>query len=161
MKKRSFLQKLLVQNTANDCSCQLASEYFCTFVVLKKSIAILFLSIYLLTTTDAYQLLKMPMIFKHFVEHRQADKNISFLKFLDMHYMHGSPKDKDYHKDMQLPFKSSGDFISVLASEFIPLNEHILLTAPVVLVSEKKIAIQQNDLLPSYLASIWQPPKSC
>ncbi|MEI7628686.1 MAG: hypothetical protein WCJ80_10615 [Bacteroidota bacterium] len=103
----------------------------------------------------------MPMIFKHFVEHRQFDKSISFMKFLDMHYMHGSPKDKDYNKDMQLPFKSSGDFIYVLASEFVPLNEHISLTAPVVIVSEKKIDIHQNDLLPSYLASIWQPPKSC
>lgn len=103
----------------------------------------------------------MPMIFKHFVEHRQVQKDISFLKFLDMHYMHGSPKDKDYSKDMQLPFKSSGDFIYVLASEFVPLNEYISITAPVVLVPEKKIDIDQNDLLPSYLASIWQPPKSC
>ena len=41
------------------------------------------------------------------------------------------------------------------------LNEYISITAPVVLVSEKKIDIDQNDLLPSYLASIWQPPKSC
>jgi len=105
--------------------------------------------------------LKVPIIFNHFIEHKQSDKNISFLKFLDMHYMHGSPKDKDYNKDMQLPFKSSGDFISVLANEFVPLNEHISITAPVVLVSAKKIAKQQNDLLPSYLASIWQPPKSC
>ncbi len=113
------------------------------------------------STTDAYQLLKMPMIYNHFIEHRQAEKGISFLKFLDMHYMHGSTKDKDYSKDMQLPFKSSGDFIYVLANEFVPLNEHISITAPVVLVSEKKIDIDQNDLLPSYLANIWQPPKSC
>jgi hypothetical protein len=103
----------------------------------------------------------MPMIFQHFVEHRQADKNISFVKFLDMHYMHGSPKDKDYNKDMQLPFKSSGDFIYVLASEFVPLNQSFSLTIPVVMVADKKVAIDQNDLLPSYLASIWQPPKSC
>jgi hypothetical protein len=130
-------------------------------VILKKSIAIVFLSIYLLSTTDAYQLLKMPMIFKHFVEHRQSDKNISFLKFLDMHYMHGSPKDKDYHKDMQLPFKSSGDFMFVLASEFVPLNQNFSITVPVQLVADKKVAIESNKLLPSYLASIWQPPKSC
>lgn len=116
---------------------------------------------YLLTTTDAYQLLKMPMIFKHFVEHRKADKNISFLKFLDMHYMHGSPKDKDYRKDMQLPFKTSGDFTFVLVSEFVPLNQNFSITAPVQLVADKKVAIESDELLPSYLASIWQPPKSC
>lgn len=132
-----------------------------TFAFLKKAISILFLSIYLFTTTDAYQLLKMPMIFKHFVEHRQADKNISFVKFLDMHYMHGSPKDKDYNKDMQLPFKSSGDFMFVLSAEFIPLNQSFSIMAPVLSISDKKIAKEQNDLLPSYLASIWQPPKSC
>ncbi len=101
------------------------------------------------------------MIFQHFVEHRQADQSISFLKFLDMHYMHGSPKDKDYNKDMQLPFKSSGDFMFVLASEFVPFNQNFSLSVPVLLVSVKKVVIDQNDLLPSYLASIWQPPKSC
>lgn len=101
------------------------------------------------------------MIFKHFVEHRQADKSISFLKFLDMHYMHGSPKDKDYRKDMQLPFKSSGDFVSVLANEFVPLNQSLSVAAPVIVVTEKKLAVDHNELLPSYLASIWQPPKSC
>ncbi len=78
-----------------------------------------------------------------------------------MHYMHGSPKDKDYNKDMQLPFKSSGDFMYVLASEFVPLNQSFAITVPVVLVADKKMAIDQNDLLPSYLASIWQPPKYC
>jgi hypothetical protein len=62
---------------------------------------------------------------------------------------------------MQLPFKSSGDFMFVLASEFVPLNQSFSLTVPVVMVADKKVAIDQNDLLPSYLASIWQPPKSC
>ncbi|MCX6207767.1 MAG: hypothetical protein NTZ19_16105 [Bacteroidetes bacterium] len=103
----------------------------------------------------------MPMIFKHFVEHRQADNNISFLKFLDIHYLHGSPKDKDYRKDMQLPFKTSGDFVFILASEFVPLNQNFSITVPVQLVADKKVAIDHNELLPSYLASIWQPPKSC
>jgi hypothetical protein len=78
-----------------------------------------------------------------------------------MHYRHGSPKDKDYNKDMQLPFKTSGDFMFVLASDFVPFNQNFSLSVPVLLVSVKKVVIDQNDLLPSYLASIWQPPKSC
>jgi hypothetical protein len=41
------------------------------------------------------------------------------------------------------------------------LNQSFSLSIPVVMVADKKIAIDQNDLLPSYLASIWQPPKSC
>lgn len=101
------------------------------------------------------------MIFKHFVEHRQLDKSISFLKFLDLHYMHGSPKDKDYRKDMQLPFKSSGDFVYVLTSEFVPSNQSLCVAAPVIVVTEKKLAMDHNELFPSYLANIWQPPKSC
>lgn len=101
------------------------------------------------------------MVYQHFMEHRHADKNISFTKFLDMHYMHGSPKDKDYSRDMQLPFKSSGDFVSVLANEFVPDNAQFAIHVPVVFLSNKKTVTQHNDILPSYLSSIWQPPKSC
>ena len=100
-------------------------------------------------------------MFQHFREHQQGDRAISFLKFLNMHYMHGSPKDKDYSKDMKLPFKTSGDFVSVLANEFVPDNIQYSILAPEKILTVNTVVIQENDILPSYLSSIWQPPKSC
>jgi hypothetical protein len=128
---------------------------------LNKTAAIFFFTVYLFSATEAHQLLKLPVIFQHYAEHKIEDKNISFFRFLDMHYMHGSPKDKDYERDMQLPFKTTGDCISSLVPAFIPLMVQLSATKSVE-ISENKILVHQDQFTASsYLASIWQPPKFC
>lgn len=129
--------------------------------ILKKPIAILFLSIYLLATTEAQQLFKLPVVFQHFVEHQQEDNSISFLEFLDMHYMHGSPKDADYDRDMQLPFKKSADCVSVMSSAAVADQFAITLEHPVFFIQQDKIELDHNKPLSSCLSNIWQPPKYC
>ena len=128
---------------------------------MKKITAIFFFTVYLLSTTEAHQLLKLPVIFEHYSEHKQEDKNITALEFLAIHYLHGSPKDKDYDKDMQLPFKTSGDCISSVSPAFVPLIMQHSVLEPIE-ISTKKIFFQKDQfILSSYLANIWQPPKSC
>lgn len=73
--------------------------------IMKKIGANLFLIVYLFFTTEAYQLLKAPMILQHFHEHQKKNFGITFLEFLDIHYLNGSPVDDDYDRDMHLPFK--------------------------------------------------------
>lgn len=126
---------------------------------LKKLTAIFFFAAYLLSATEAHQLLKLPVVFQHFAEHQQENRNISFLQFLDMHYMHGSPMDKDHDRDMQLPFKATGDCIA-MATAFVPLTTQISIAKPVETISQTNCIIQHQCLLPAYLSSIWQPPKS-
>lgn len=128
---------------------------------MKKLTAILFISIYLFSTTEASQLLKLPLIFLHYAEHSEEDKSISFFEFLDMHYMHGSPKDKDYDRDMQLPFKTSNDCISSISPAFVPSMTEISVDKPVELPEEKNGFPADQFILSSCLSSIWQPPKSC
>jgi hypothetical protein len=127
----------------------------------KKTTAILFFFFYLFSTTEIYQLLKMPVVFQHFREHQQENKSISFLVFLDMHYMHGSPMDDDYERDMQLPFKTSENYFSSVSPAFIPEYNQILLSKPVEITDTKKIVSQNLFLLSPYLSAIWQPPKNC
>jgi hypothetical protein len=129
--------------------------------ILKKLITIFFLAVYLFATTDAYQLLKLPVVFQHFAEHRAENKNIGFLEFLDMHYMHGSPKDADYDRDMQLPFKKAcPDCAScIVAAAFVPLTVHYSVEKPIRITEQKNYVIQEQLLTSSYLANIWQPPK--
>ncbi len=129
--------------------------------MLKKAISILFLSIYLMASTEAHQLLKLPVVFEHFVEHQQEDSNIGFLEFLDIHYLHGSPKDADYDRDMQLPFKTSSDCVSVFASASISNHLLISIDMPLFYVKSFKVELDHNQPLSSYLANIWQPPRHC
>jgi hypothetical protein len=126
---------------------------------LKKASAILFLSIYLLSTIAAQQLMKLPVVFQHYQEHKQEDKNISVLRFLSIHYLHGSPKDKDYDRDMQLPFKTSSDCISSIAIAFVSMMVPFTIAKPVEIIQKKNYIVLNQYIQSSYLASIWQPPK--
>ncbi|MBS1525338.1 MAG: hypothetical protein JST19_06805 [Bacteroidetes bacterium] len=128
---------------------------------MKKFSTILLLTAYLFSTTELHQLLKLPVVFEHFAEHQKQNKNISFLQFLDMHYMHGSPKDKDYSEDMKLPFKTADNCVSSVSPVVIPLLTHTLENY-IVHIPEKEIHITRDELIPSsYLSRVWQPPKSC
>jgi len=128
---------------------------------LKKFTAILLITAYLFSTTELHQLLKLPMVFEHFSHHRKENRNISFLQFLDMHYMHGSPKDKDYSEDMKLPFKTADNCISSVSPVVVP-SLATTLQNPIIYIPEKEMHIPRNELIPSsFLSRVWQPPKSC
>ena len=128
---------------------------------MKKATAIFFLAVYLFSTTEANQLLKLPVVFQHYTEHQDENKSISFLRFLANHYLHGSPKDKDYERDMQLPFKTSNDCVSSISPAFVTSMPEISIDKPVEL-SEKKNSFPTSQFsLSSFLSSIWQPPKYC
>lgn len=119
------------------------------------------LTAYLFSTTELHQLLKLPAVFAHFADHRKGNKDISFLQFLNMHYMHGSPKDKDYSEDMKLPFKTADNCAATVSPVVIPRLVHIFGTH-VIHIPEKEVHIPQDELIPSsYLSRVWQPPKSC
>jgi hypothetical protein len=128
---------------------------------LKKVTVIFFLTVYLFATTEASQLLKLPVIFEHYAEHKQEDKQITILEFLAIHYLHGSPRDKDYDRDMKLPFKTSNDCISTVSSVIIPVAFQFIIVNPLE-ISPKPIFFHKDEfILSSFPASIWQPPKSC
>ena len=72
-----FVFKLLVNNKI----------YY--FYNLEKTIAILFIFIFLCANTEIEQLLKLPNLVEHFTEHHDHDvdkQGISFLEFITIHY---------------------------------------------------------------------------
>lgn len=74
---------------------------------MRKWTIILLMAVYTFGTTDAYQLLKFPIMLQHFVEHRREDPKMSFIAFLRMHYADKIVVDEDFSRDMQLPFKTA------------------------------------------------------
>jgi hypothetical protein len=71
----------------------------------KKLISILLLSLYLISTTEVYQLLKIPTLIEHYWEHKKLNPEMSLTAFLKTHY-ENPVKDGDYGKDQKLPFGS-------------------------------------------------------
>lgn len=116
---------------------------------------------YLFSTTELHQLLKLPIVFQHYKEHKAWNSGISFLDFLDMHYMHGSPQYADYDQDMQLPFKSFDKCLTASIPVIVPQNIKIAVHQPVKIKKQTRFVLV-DDFIPSlYLSRIWQPPKAC
>ncbi|CAN5873170.1 hypothetical protein BH11BAC4_BH11BAC4_05870 [soil metagenome] len=126
---------------------------------MKNLVTIFFLSVYLLSVTEFYQLLKLPLVFQHFAEHRRDNKDISFLQFLDIHYMHGSPHDKDHAKDMQLPFKTTA--VCILAGTPVTIPDSPDFNLPARLFVEKRSYSSMNDYFvrSEFQCNIFQPPR--
>jgi len=125
---------------------------------MRKAIAILILSLFLTSTTDLYQLLKLPLLVDHYIQHKSLDENITVWQFLCIHYAHGDVKDADYAQDMKLPFKTSDKYNS---SNLVAIpTSAISYTLNIPLTKTPLSGIYYLPVkLPSFLPSIWQPPK--
>ena len=120
----------------------------------------MFLSIYLLSSTQLKELLKLPLLVEHFIEHKQQDTKISFIEFLCMHYAHGDVKDADYDKDMKLPFKSAENSHSSV-SFYLPaanVKQDFVIQFK---ETKQKFPLYNSNYSSAYLSSIWQPPRLC
>jgi hypothetical protein len=131
------------------------------FVPVKKYIPIFLLSLYLISLTELSQLIKLPMLVEHYSEHKEKNKNLSVLDFLYMHYSQNNVKDADYDKDMKLPFKSPNTLLSSLEIAPVLFASENLLLKPIPSDSKQYTLYSEKHLSSAYLASIWQPPKSC
>ncbi len=125
---------------------------------MRKLPAILLMLLYLTSSTEFYQVLKLPLLVSHFFDHKGDDPSLSVKNFLVMHYgNHGM--DNDYQKDMQLPFKTHAENSNISASN-IP--------AGIVSLQDNKFALQEAASNPGGQNfdpreapnAIFQPPRS-
>jgi hypothetical protein len=61
----------------------------------------------MLSFAEFHNLLKIPVLFEHFKEHRQLNPSISFWSFIKIHYQDPPVMDDDYQRDQQLPFRDA------------------------------------------------------
>lgn len=128
---------------------------------MKKLIAIVLLSIYLISLTELKQLMKLPVLVEHFSEHKAKDTGLSLIDFLSNHYAQDNDHDGDEEREMKLPFKSHDGCINSIVSESVPSSSYYLPSKPVYTESKAYSNYTEQFLTSAYLSSIWQPPKSC
>jgi len=134
----------------------------CTFDLLRKFVAILFLSVFLFTNTELRQLLKFPVLVEHYFEHKEKNGHLTIWQFLHMHYASGDTPDADYDKDMKLPFKSHADCAHNTFSVCLPQQHFSIQVRPPVFFEGGQFFPANELFLPSaHLAAIWQPPRYC
>lgn len=127
---------------------------------MRKAATIFLTALYILGATEAYQLLKLPFLFEHYKTHQKFDQQLSFSKFIDIHYFTTAAYDSDYQQDMQLPFKSSNRTVSLLNFDSYFIAK--LFVEPMVLFTSQKEHPLYNDrdYASNKLDNIFQPPRA-
>ena len=128
---------------------------------MKKLISILLISSFLISSTEFYQILKVPFLLEHFKEHKSLNEGTTFWSFLSMHYSNSDIKYADYDKDMRLPFKSSEGSLHLLNISFIHYSSSTKLHKPFAKTLKIYKVFKDHKFQSTYLSNIWQPPKSC
>jgi hypothetical protein len=115
--------------------------------------------LYLVSATEARELLKMPLLLEHYKEHKAGRSEISFTEFILVHYINLEEHGAEDAHDHGLPFKAHDNchtFSSLLGG--CPAFSGYALK-PAVQELEEKVFIERNTCCVSFSAPIWQPPK--
>jgi hypothetical protein len=70
---------------------------------MRKFLLIILTSIHLFGNTEISQLLRIPNLIHHYLEHCRLEPGIGFTQFLSMHYGGNDGTSADDEKDQQLP----------------------------------------------------------
>ena len=125
---------------------------------MKVKIATLLLITYLLGATNAYQLLKFPLLVSHFIKHKKENSEITLGSFLKMHYVDPQPMDADYDQDMQLPFKTTPEILCRNIPSILAMPPGIVFK-PLVPDQETQPLLNENIHAILLFHSIFHPPR--
>lgn len=126
---------------------------------MRRLLAIFFLFTFLSANTAFGEVLKLPMLIQHYLEHTNEDKDVTIFNFLVQHYTGGINHDhrENHNHHDQLPFKAiDGHFssvVSIVAPPFVISHNTLVVTVV------KLPAYSQQNYSNTYLNSIWQPPR--
>jgi hypothetical protein len=120
---------------------------------------ILFSVIYLISSTELHEFLKIPLLIEHFEEHKQEKDKLSFSEFLKGHYVGEENNDIDYNKNQKLPFKSKSDFSHFTNIFSTEPNIFLLCSDIPITTLNTFLGIQKLNITSNFYSSIWQPPK--
>lgn len=123
---------------------------------MKRLISIGLISFYVISFTEVHQLIRLPLLVVHFVEHKALSKDITFFEFLELHYSTETAHDD---RDMELPFK---DCSHCVATQTVVLPDFkIDFQQEIVAFAFQVHTVFYKKFIPSsYLSEIWQPPKA-
>ena len=100
---------------------------------MKKVTAIFFLLLFTVSVTEAGQLLKLPLLITHYIDHSNRIEKVSFVDFLKEHYLNTHTDDGDEQEDRSLPFKTMNTnlvSLAFLAPELFQIHQSLNAFSP-------------------------------
>lgn len=127
-------------------------------LIVKKCLSIFLLAIYLLAGTQFTELIKIPVLVGHYIEHREEGK-LSFYEFLNIHYGSSEDHHASHESDPKLPFKTyqcSSTFAVFPAPCFQEMQKQALIAFPDI---ENSGFFYSFFYSSKFHSSIWEPPR--
>lgn len=127
---------------------------------MKKTAAILSLFVFLCGSTELHELLKLPILLHHYIEHLGQNQHKSFADFLGEHYADNINHSDDAHRDHEkLPFKTN-DCATIFMFVANTHQTACFAVGKVFFDCEKELVPQTASFISlSVLDNIFQPPK--
>ena len=111
----------------------------------------------ILAQTELHQILKFLVLTEHFAEQKKQNPESSILSFVILHNLSGTLHDKDYEKDMQLPFKTA-DCAAAISFTLAPSGSFTI-AGPLFYATKEYTALMNTNIPTTHHADIWQPTK--
>ncbi len=80
---------------------------------MKKIILVISSILFLGSSTELHELIRLPLLLEHYYQHRSDDPYLSLFDFLKIHYSGQHPNDNDDNDDNELPFKSKASLTHI------------------------------------------------
>jgi hypothetical protein len=122
---------------------------------MKKYFALVLLSIFICANTSIGQLLKIPNLIEHYMDHKKdsSTSSISFVDYLVLHYSKNTENPLE-HQD--LPFKT---FDTSMSSLYVFTHFNYQIPAIKSWGSSQKLFLYSESFQSNLIPSIWLPPK--
>lgn len=125
----------------------------------RQFIAILTAAAIFLGVTPARELLKLPHLFAHYLEHAQEDGG-SFAHYLTTHYEHADPGQGDEHQDKGcLPFQGDHQTAPGVGLGLFDRSTASTDVQVPIAASVRLMPTAEDALLSTSLPGIFQPPR--
>ncbi|WP_146171093.1 hypothetical protein [Sphingobacterium faecium] len=124
---------------------------------MKNLSIILILSLYLFSTTELIQLLKMPILISHCLEHQKNNSKLTIGQFLFDHY-NKHDQDGDADTDQKLPFIKHANSLNITAI-YCQVSTQLPQLMSTIFFEKKAFFHDDQDRISTYINHIWQPPK--
>ena len=134
-------------------ACFSGFRYICMHM--RRAAAIGMLALHLCFFTEMNELMRLPLLVEHFIEHQEMVPEMSFVQFLAMHYKTDVAHDST---DMELPFKGCDH--SVASPNFTFPDQKIELTQAIPTAHPEFFSLYISFIPSTGLSEIFQPPRS-
>lgn len=114
--------------------------------------------LYLVSTTELYQLLKVPTLVEHYFEHTTLNPDMSMTAFFRTHYNH-PVKDGDFGKDQKLPFIIHAKPLNLIFTINKGFELELQNNSFKNNISHKMPSQDEDHCFKGFVDLVWEPPK--